>query len=136
LFATATSLWVQSLEANSSLADNRQAQHPYNAACCATLAAAGQGRDVPTPDDGAKTKLRQQALVWLKAELAAWTGFIATADQQQRRFIAATLQHWQDDPDLASIRDTGALAELADAERAAFTQLWADVAALLKQAQQ
>jgi hypothetical protein len=44
------------------------------------------------------------------------------------------LQHWQQDADLASVRNKDALAKLPAEEQKAFTQLWADVAALLKKA--
>ncbi len=42
--------------------------------------------------------------------------------------------HWQQDTDLAGIRDAAALAKLPADEQKACTQLWADVAALLKKA--
>ena len=45
------------------------------------------------------------------------------------------LRHWQDDTDLASIRDAAAQAKLPAEEQKAFTQLWAEVAALLKKAE-
>jgi hypothetical protein len=39
---------------------------------------------------------------------------------------------WQEEPDLASVRDGPALAALPDDERRQWRQLWDDVAALLK----
>jgi hypothetical protein len=42
------------------------------------------------------------------------------------------LSGWKQDNDLAGIRDATALAKLPVDEQKAFTQLWADVAALLK----
>ena len=47
-----------------------------------------------------------------------------------------TLRHWQQDTDLAGIRDAAALAKLPADEQKAFAQLWADVAALLKKAEE
>ena len=44
------------------------------------------------------------------------------------------MRHWQKDTDLAGIRDAAALAKLPAEEQKACTQLWADVAALLKKA--
>jgi hypothetical protein len=44
------------------------------------------------------------------------------------------LQSWQQDSDLAGIRDAAARARLQPEERAAYERLWADVAALLKKA--
>ena len=135
LFTTAARLWVEELEANPALGDSRQAQHRYNAACCAALAGSGQGGDVPPADDAAKAKLRQQVRDWLKAELAAWSNFLATADAPQRTFIAQTLAHWQQDSDLAGIRDTDTLAKLPDDEREALAGFWTDVAELRERAE-
>jgi hypothetical protein len=46
------------------------------------------------------------------------------------------LQHWQQDRDLAGIRDKDALTKLLAEERAACETLWADVAALPKKAEE
>jgi hypothetical protein len=55
---------------------------------------------------------------------------------QARQVVAQTLQHWQKNPDLASLRDKVAVDKLTEAERDACRKLWADVAALLKRAQE
>ena len=47
-----------------------------------------------------------------------------------------TLRHWQKDTDLAGLRDAAALAKLPADEQKTFTQLWTDVAAVLKEAEQ
>ena len=70
--AAAARFWAEALAADPKLGDDRQAQHRYNAACAAALAATGQGTDDPKPDDAARAGLRGQALDWLKAERAAW----------------------------------------------------------------
>jgi hypothetical protein len=108
----------------------------YNAARAATLAAAGQGEDAIKLADEERTRLRQQALDWLKADLAAWTKVLDKGPPQARQVVAQALQHWQKDPDLASLRDKAALDKLPAAERDAWQRLWADVDALLKRAQQ
>ena len=46
------------------------------------------------------------------------------------------LRHWQQDSDLAGLRDAAALAKLPAEERAACERLWADVAELLKRAEE
>jgi hypothetical protein len=46
------------------------------------------------------------------------------------------MKQWQEDTDLAGVRDAAALAKLPAKERAAFTTLWADVAALLNKAEE
>jgi hypothetical protein len=133
-YAAATRLLQDALEADARLAEDRRAQHRYNAACAAAQAGPGRGKDDPAPSEPQKTKLRQQALDWLTAELGDWAKLLATADNEQRGGIKQTLEHWQQDNDLASIRDEAELAKLSETERLAFRKLWADVDALLKKA--
>jgi WD40 repeat protein len=135
-FGLAVRLRALALESDPKLGDDRQAQHRYNAARAAALAAAGVGEDEPPLDDAAKAKLRGQALDWLKTELTVWATQLASSPPPERPFIVQTLTHWQKDNDLASIRDGGTLAGLPAPEQRAFTQLWAEVAALLKKAEE
>lgn len=107
LFKTAVDLYVAAFAADPKLVDDRQTQHAYNAACNAALASAGQGEDAIQLDDADRTRLRQQALDWLTAEIVCWS----------------------------SIRDAEALAKLPADEQTVLNQLWADVAALLKRAE-
>jgi len=100
------------------------------------LAAAGQRTDEPPLDDAAKAKLRSQGLDWLKAELTAWRKLLDSGPPETRPAIVQTLRSWDQDSDLASIRDAQALAKLPAEEQRAFTQLWADVAELLKKAEE
>jgi hypothetical protein len=144
LYGDSTRLYSEALAADPKLAGDRQAQHRYNAACAAALAAAsGTGR----PDrketsgqaekpltDADRAKFRKQARSWLEAELATWTKLLASANAQQRRAIAETLKHWQQDADLSGVRDKHALDSLPEGERAMWKTLWADVDRLLKKA--
>jgi hypothetical protein len=50
--------------------------------------------------------------------------------------VQRALQHWQKDPHLTRLRDKEALARLPEADCQAWTQLWADVAALLRRVQE
>jgi hypothetical protein len=133
-FVAASRLWQEALKADPRLADDRRAQHRYNAACAAALVGCGRGKDDPPPSDDQKTKLRRQAFDWLTAELGAWSKLLATANKEQRGVILKTLEHWQQDTDLAGIRDDAELAKLPEAERVAFRKLWGDVDTLLKKA--
>jgi serine/threonine-protein kinase len=132
--AAAARFWNEALEADPKLADNRQAQHRYNAACAAALAGCGQGKDQPPPTIEQKMKLRRQALDGLTSELNAWAKLLATASKERRGGIVQTLEHWQHDTDLERIRDDGELAKLPETERMAFRKLWADVDTLLMKA--
>src|SRR5262249_41486470 len=102
----------------------------------AALAAAGQGQDEPPPEDAAKAKLRLQALAWLRADLALWTQRLESGQSAARAAVQQMMKHWQQDPDLAGIRDAAALAKLPPNERAALPTLWAGVTALLKKAKE
>jgi tetratricopeptide (TPR) repeat protein len=133
-YAAAARFSAEAFADDPKLANNLQAQHRYNAARSAALAAAGRGKDAATLDDAAKAKLRGQALDWLKAELAALGNLLESGPARARPFIAQTLSRWQKDNDLTDVRDRTALDKLPAEEQKAFTQLWADVAALLKKA--
>ncbi len=132
LHRTAAGLYAVAFAADPKLADDLNAGHRYSAAYCAALAAAGQGKDAAKLDDKEKTRLREQALDWLRADLVLRTKQLETGKPADRAEVQRIMLHWQQDTDLAGIRDAGALAKLPADEQRACTQLWADVAALLK----
>jgi tetratricopeptide (TPR) repeat protein len=132
LHRTATDLWTAVFAADPKLATDLVASHRYNAACCACLAAAGQGEDADKIDDKERARLRKQALDWLRADLALHTKLSDKGSQAVRSFVEQKMRHLQQDSDLAGIRGAEALARLPAEQRATFTQLWSDVAALLK----
>jgi eukaryotic-like serine/threonine-protein kinase len=92
------------------------------------------GAAAPPLAGAERAKLRDQARNWLEAELAAWTKLLASANRQQRQAIAGTLKHWQQDADLAGVRDQASLAELPKDEGEAWKSLWTNVDALLVKA--
>jgi hypothetical protein len=106
--------------------------HRYNAACYAALAAVGRGEQADPLPDKVALMLRRQALRWLRADLAAYTRLATGAGAAARQTVRQRLTHWQQDADLASVRDREALDQLPDDERGAWQKLWADVAGLLK----
>jgi hypothetical protein len=65
-------------------------------------------------------RLRQQALAWLKADLAARA-------KQPAGERAAVLRQWQTDAALAAVRGEQALRTLPEAERAAWGAFWSEV---------
>jgi hypothetical protein len=105
-------------------ADPRNARR-YNAACAAALAVAGKGKDARELSDDEATAWRQQALEWLRADLAVWKQL--SEKPEGRPEIAKTLAHWQKDPDLAGVRDAEALGQLPEAERRDWEALWSEV---------
>jgi hypothetical protein len=48
--------------------------------------------------------------------------------------VRQKLQHWQKDPDLASVRGKEALAKLPEAERQVWQQFWGEVETLRQKA--
>jgi tetratricopeptide (TPR) repeat protein len=131
-YSSAARLFGEALAADPELASDRQAGHRYSAARAAVLAASWPGRDDPAPDDAARTKLRRQALDWLKAELSAWKRVAQTSEPGNKEPIAVTLQSWKDEIDLSTVRDEKELARLPSDERNEWQSFWADLEALLR----
>jgi tetratricopeptide (TPR) repeat protein len=132
-FAAAARLLAAAFAADAKLADDLKAGHRYSAACDAALAAAGQGKDAEKLNGKERARLRQQALDWLRAELALRSRQQQSGQPTDRAEVQRVLKHWQNDSNLAGLRDA-ALAKLPAEQRAACTKLWADVAALQKKA--
>ena len=135
LHGASARFWAGAFLAQPSLADDMVAQNRYNAACAASLAGSGEGKDEPPLDDAKKTHWRNQALDWLNADLAAWSKILSTGPPQAKQVISQTLQHWKADTDLAGLRDAAALAKLPGEEQKACRALWVEVDALLAKAQ-
>jgi eukaryotic-like serine/threonine-protein kinase len=125
--AQAARLFGEALTNAPKLADDRDAQHAYNAACAAALAGTGFDKDAAPLEEAVKTRLRNQAREWLVSDLATWAKVFDAGPAATKTKIAPTLKHWKEDTDLAGIRDEKALSRLPAAERAAFVQLWAGV---------
>jgi tetratricopeptide (TPR) repeat protein len=123
-------VYAAAFVAEPELADDRIVRHRSNAACSAALAAAGQGEDAAKLDDKERTRLRQQALDWLRADLALLTKQIRSSNPGEIQKVWMVLDHWQRDTDLAGIRDKAALDKLSAEEQKAFAQFWVDVWAL------
>jgi serine/threonine protein kinase/tetratricopeptide (TPR) repeat protein len=117
------------------LAEDLGPQHRYNAACAAALAGCGHGKDVEQSDAKERTRLRRQALDWLRADLAAWGRVLEKEPEKIAPMLTKTMQHWEQDTDFAGVRGSEALAKLPEAERQEWQKLWDNVADMLKKAQ-
>jgi serine/threonine-protein kinase len=154
-YAAAARFYAGAFAADPRLADDLDQSHRYNAACCAALAATGQGEDAKDLTDETARALRRQALGWLRAELALyaqiadrdeaarqlmrqnlahWPGEAGDvrADDRARQTVRRNLAHWQRDGYLVSVRDGKALDKLPDDERRDWRRLWEDVGQLLR----
>jgi hypothetical protein len=85
-------------------------------------------------DEAEPGRWRRQAVDWLRADLAACGQRLERGTPQDRSFVHYHLRLWQEDGDLAGIRDRDALEKLPDDERAACRKLWDDVEALATKA--
>jgi Flp pilus assembly protein TadD len=133
-YAASARFYAEAFAQDAKLAANTERHYLYDAACAAALAGCGQGEDAGKLDETERARLRRQAREWLRDHLAYWSKQADSENPKARARVSQALKHWQADTDLAGLRDPEALAKLPDAERDACNQLWADVAALLKQA--
>jgi len=133
-YAAGARLSADAFAADAKLADDLNAQHRYNAAGAAALAGCGQGEGADKLDEKERTRLRQQALDWLHADLKAYRQLMDKAAGKVSGAVAQRLQHWLQDNDFAGVRGPEALAKLPEAEREEWQTLWKDVEALRQRA--
>jgi len=103
----------------------------YRAARCAALAGCAFGKDATKLSEAERANLRRKALGWLEADLAVWSKAVDSGRRAHRDRAKEMFTLWQEEPDLAGVRDGVAVSKLPDAEREQWQRLWADVAALL-----
>jgi len=115
------------------LADNVPTDARYVAACAATLAGCGQGKDIESLDAKECSRWRRQALDWLRQDLAWWGKTLETSHAQTNAQVRQKLWQWKADSSLAGVRARDALARIPDEERKQWQRLWSDVDALLRQ---
>jgi hypothetical protein len=131
-YVAAVRFWSDAFAADPVRADDLQPELRYHAARAAALAAAGKTKDTPPSDEATRAKLRQQARTWLLADLAAYAKCLDGEDRQAPGLIRRRVVPWKYDPQLASLRDPDALAQLPAEEQEACRQLWAEVEAVLR----
>jgi tetratricopeptide (TPR) repeat protein/serine/threonine protein kinase len=132
-YAAAVRFYGEAFAAPKSAGD-RPSDPRYNAACAAALAGCGLGEDADTLDTTARARLRQQALDWLRADLAVWRKVLEGDRSKAAPGIRKQMQHWLQDVDFAGVRGPQALAQLPEAECTAWRQLWAEVEELFVRA--
>jgi eukaryotic-like serine/threonine-protein kinase len=134
-YLSASRLYADALAADPKLADDAQSANRYNAACSAARTGCGQEEGAKDLDANERARWRKQGLDWLRADLALWEKRLQDGKVEDRQAVGATLQHWQQDADLAGLRDAAELAKLPADEQEACKKLWADVQSLLDKAE-
>jgi serine/threonine-protein kinase len=124
LTAAAAGFYDAAFSAQPSLADDLEAADRLNAACAAALAGCGVGENAAELSGERRAALRKQALDWLTADYNAWAERHRLGKPGDRTVAATALRSWQQNEDLAGVRDEQALAKLPADERAAWQALW------------
>jgi serine/threonine-protein kinase len=104
----------------------------YCAARCAALAGCGIGEDVAAVSLEERARWRQQARTWLRADLMAWSKSLVNGSEMERELARRMLARWQNEPDLAGLRELPALDALPADERNDCLALWHDVRIVLQ----
>jgi serine/threonine-protein kinase len=128
-------LYADAFASDPKLADDPHVGHRYNAACAAALVGAGGGQDVGELSETERARWRRLAREWLRADLTAWAKRIDSESRVDRNLASKVLTHWHVEPDLAGLREPGALEALSPDEQKECLALWEEVAAVLKRAQ-
>jgi tetratricopeptide (TPR) repeat protein len=131
--ARAAALYREAFEQKPELAQKPVGRRS-EAARAAILAGFGQGLDGGKLDDKERAGWRNQALRWLRADLAHHAGSFAAQPPKNRRQVVLSLNHWQFDMALAGVRDPEKLKKLPAAERRQWRKFWDEVAALERKA--
>jgi eukaryotic-like serine/threonine-protein kinase len=134
LYFAAARLHREAFAADPKLAEAEAAANRYAAACCAAIAGCGLGNDADRLDDKERALWRQQALDWLRADLASWSKLLADDKNRGAAAVQQVMTGWQNSPETRCVRDKDSLSKLAENERKKWQELWDDVAELLKRA--
>jgi serine/threonine-protein kinase len=130
----AARLHAEALTEDPQWANDLNAEAHYDAARFAALVAAGQGEDTGKLDAAERIQWRKQAVNRLRDELTRQSKHLESTPELDRRVALSWLRWWQQEPDLAAIRDPDALAKLPAEERDDCRKLWAEVETVLRKA--
>jgi serine/threonine-protein kinase len=103
----------------------------YRAARCAALAGCGLGNDSAKLSAADQTHWRRKALEWLRTDLVVLSKTLDGGRRADRDLVNEMLTLWQDEPDLAGLREPAALEGLAEDEQKDCLALWAEVGAAI-----
>jgi len=132
---TIARLYADAFATDPALAEDLGAGLRYNAARAAAQAGSGRGADATNLGQEERAQLREQARQWLRADLAARAGALADCSMEIRQAHHLALTRWQNEPDLAYLREPGELDKLAADERKECLSLWDEVATILARSQ-
>lgn len=120
--ADAVRLYGAAFSGQPSLAADATKNHRTRAACAAVRAAAARAGEAGEP-----SRLRDQALAWLSAELAAGTARVQADPPPELTALRDKLAQWRRHADLASVREPDALGRLPEGDQKAWRGFWSAV---------
>jgi serine/threonine-protein kinase len=103
----------------------------YRAARCAALAGCGLGEDSAKLSAADQSHWRRKALEWLRTEQVLLSKTLEGGRRADRDLAKEMLTLWQDEPDLAGLREPDGLERLTADERKRCLAFWAEVGAVL-----
>jgi serine/threonine-protein kinase len=122
--STAAQLYLDAFAAAPELAQDRRAPHLYNAARFAALAGSGRGQEAKPLSDMERTRWRDQARAWLRAELAARIKDCEGGDAHTCASLRQRLIQWRVNKDFDGICNRVAIDALPSAEKEECLSLW------------
>lgn len=129
--AAAARLFREALEAEPNHAKDLSAGHRYQAARAAVLTGVERANDAAELSDVQRAEWREQARLWMHADLTQWTWQLASSTPQHRIAVQKQLEQFQHDTYLAGVRDDAELAKLPESEQLEWRKFWTVVASLL-----
>jgi tetratricopeptide (TPR) repeat protein len=133
-YALSARLYREAFALDPKLANDRSAQNRFKAAAASAAAGCRLGHDAAGLDSKERSRLRGQALDWLREELAVWGQQAGLASPQARASTRRALRAWRYDSCLTGVREGAAPAKLTEAERLAWQKLWQEVSLVLSRA--
>jgi serine/threonine protein kinase/Flp pilus assembly protein TadD len=130
--AEAARYYAEAFKESPAFADDLTANNRHSALCSALAAGCGLGEDAAALTDDERTRWRRQALDWMRADLALRAKSARSKVPGERAAVAKVLQAWQQDADLACVREPGALAKLPVEERDDWKKIWTELDVLLR----
>jgi serine/threonine-protein kinase len=134
-YAAAARLYADAFTADGAVAEDLTTECRGRAACCAAQAGYGRGADGAQLSAAERAAWRRQACNWLRDDLRARARCVENASSAVRAYAKTVLRRWQNDPDLAGLREPDAFAKLPTAEREQWRALWNEVTAVVRRAQ-
>ena len=128
---TEASLYTAAFAVDPKLAEDLQVGLRYKAACAAAVAGCNGGADAAGASEDERAQWREQARMWLQADLDALASTPQTATSADRVHMQRLIRAWKFDPQLAGIRDTVAVEKLSSDEQTKCSLLWTNAETLI-----